>query len=92
MLRDGERQKCYHPTQKPVELMAWIIKNYTQECDTIFDPFMGSGSTGVACVRLGRKFIGIEIEPKYVEIAKKRIREEIDKTALIDTCETMEIK
>ena len=92
MLRDGEIQKCYHPTQKPVELMAWIIKNYTQECDTIFDPFMGSGSTVVACVRLGRKFIGIEIEPKYVEIAKKRILAEVDKTALIDQCETMEIK
>jgi len=64
-----------HPTQKPVELMKWCIENYTQEGDTILDPFMGSGTTGVACVQTGRNFIGIEIEPKYYEIAEKRIAE-----------------
>lgn len=62
-----------HPTQKPVPLMKWCIEQTNAR--TILDPFMGSGTTGVACVKLGRKFIGIEIEPKYFEIACKRIRE-----------------
>ena len=68
-------EKIYHPTQKPTSLMIWCVKNYTSEGDTILDPFMGSGTTGVACVQTGRNFIGIEIEPKYFEIAKKRIAE-----------------
>jgi site-specific DNA-methyltransferase (adenine-specific) len=63
----------FHPTTKPIELMRWCIENYTNPSDTIFDPFMGSGTTGVACVQLGRNFIGCEIDPKYFEIAKKRI-------------------
>ena len=62
-----------HPTQKPVSVMEWMIKKATKEGDTILDPFMGSGTTGVACVQTGRNFIGIEIEPKYFEIAEKRI-------------------
>jgi DNA modification methylase len=62
-----------HPTQKPLSLMKWCI-TFT-EGDTILDPFMGSGTTGVACVQTGRNFIGIEIEPKYFEIAKKRIEQ-----------------
>ena len=66
-------EKRYHPTQKPLELMKWCIENYTNPGDTILDPFMGSGTTGVACVQTGRKFIGIEIDPVYYEIAKKRI-------------------
>ena len=61
-----------HPTQKPVPLMRWCIEQFPS-AHTILDPFMGSGSTGVACVKLGRKFIGIEIEPKYFDIACKRI-------------------
>jgi site-specific DNA-methyltransferase (adenine-specific) len=60
-----------HPTQKPTGLMAWCIQRV--KAQTILDPFMGSGTTGVACVKLGRKFIGIEIEPKYFDIACKRI-------------------
>jgi len=64
-----------HPTQKPMTLMKWIIEEWTNENDTILDPFMGSGTTGVACVQTGRNFIGIEIEPKYFEIAEKRIKE-----------------
>jgi len=60
----------YHPTEKPRELMEAIVR-WTY--GTILDPFMGSGTTGVACVKLGRKFIGIEIEPKYFDIACKRI-------------------
>jgi DNA modification methylase len=59
-----------HPTQKPIDLMQWLIEKTT---GTILDPFMGSGTTGVACVKLGRRFIGIEIEPKYFDIACRRI-------------------
>ena len=65
--------KRVHPTQKQIALMEQIIKHYTPEGATVFDPFMGSGSTGVACIRTGRKFIGVEIEPIYFEIAKERI-------------------
>ena len=63
----------FHPAQKPVALMRWIIKNYTRPGDTIFDPFMGSGTTGVAAVQLGRNFIGCELDPGYFAIAEKRI-------------------
>jgi DNA modification methylase len=62
-----------HPTQKPVDVMAWCIEHIPGPNQTILDPFMGSGTTGVACAKLGRKFIGIEIEPKYFDIACKRI-------------------
>ena len=72
-IRKGKRTKRVHPTQKPVELMEWIIKNYTNENDTILDCFMGSGSTGVACKKLNRNFIGIEIDEKYFKIAEERI-------------------
>lgn len=61
-----------HPTQKPVPLMRWCIEQFPQ-ANTILDPFMGSGTTGVACVKLGRKFIGVEICEKYFDIACKRI-------------------
>ena len=60
----------HHPTEKPVSLMKAVV-GWTE--GVVFDPFMGSGTTGVACTKLGRKFIGIEIEPKYYEIALKRI-------------------
>jgi site-specific DNA-methyltransferase (adenine-specific) len=63
----------FHPTQKPVPLMQWCIE--LLDAKTILDPFMGSGTTGVAAVKLGRKFIGIEIEPKYLDIACRRIEE-----------------
>lgn len=62
-----------HPTQKPVALMQWAVEQ--TDASTILDPFMGSGTTGVAAIKLGRKFIGIEIEPKYFDIACKRISE-----------------
>jgi site-specific DNA-methyltransferase (adenine-specific) len=65
----------YHPTQKPVQLLSRIIQDYTNPGDTILDPFMGSGTTGVACVQTGRNFIGIEIDPDYYKIAEKRIHE-----------------
>ncbi len=65
----------FHPTQKPIKLMEWIIEKYTKKGDTILDPFMGSGTTGVACMRTGRNFIGIEINADYFAIAQRRIEE-----------------
>ena len=62
-----------HPTQKPVELMQYLIKTYTNENETVLDFTMGSGTTGVACVNLGRSFIGIEKNPEYFNIAEERI-------------------
>ncbi len=64
-----------HPTQKPVELMEYLIKTYTNEGETVLDFCMGSGTTGVACKNLNRDFIGIELDKKYFEKAKKRIEE-----------------
>ena len=62
-----------HPTQKPVELLEWLIKTYTNEGDLVLDNTMGVGSTGVACVKTGRNFIGIELDKGYFQIAKQRI-------------------
>lgn len=65
----------HHPTQKPVPLLEYLIKTYTLEGETVLDFTMGSGSTGVACKNLNRKFIGIEKDERYFEIAKRRINE-----------------
>ena len=62
-----------HPTQKPVALLEYLIKTYTNEGDTVLDNCMGSGSTGVACVNTGRNFIGMELDENYFNIAKERI-------------------
>ena len=62
-----------HPTQKPVTLMEYLIKTYTNEGDTVLDFTMGSGTTGVACKNLGRKFVGIEMDDKYFQVAQDRI-------------------
>jgi site-specific DNA-methyltransferase (adenine-specific) len=70
-----EHYTMEHPTQKPVRLMERLISLVSDEGDTIFDPFMGSGTTGVACVQTGRNFIGVEIDPGYFAIAQKRIAE-----------------
>ena len=64
-----------HPTQKPLALMQWCIGRLPPDCDSILDPFMGSGTTGVACAKMGRKFIGIELDPEYFNIACKRIED-----------------
>lgn len=64
-----------HPTQKPVALLEYLIKTYTNEGETVLDFTMGSGSTGVACKNLNRNFIGIELDKKYFDIAEKRINE-----------------
>ena len=65
--------KTVHPTQKPVALMEYLIKTYTNQGETVLDFTMGSGSTGVACANTGRKFIGIELDDKYFDVAKNRI-------------------
>lgn len=69
------RERGLHPTQKPVALLEYLIKTYTNEGETVLDNCMGSGSTGVACVNTGRKFIGIELDEHYFEVAQNRIRE-----------------
>ena len=71
-------KSCLHPTQKPVDLLEFLVKTYTNENDLVLDFTMGSGSTGVACLNTNRKFIGIELDEKYFNIAKDRI-EELDK-------------
>lgn len=65
--------KGFHPTQKSLGLMCDLLRIHTNEGDTVLDPFMGSGTTGVACKNLGRNFIGIELDPDYYEIARGRI-------------------
>ncbi len=67
------REDRHHPTQKPLDVIRWAIEHLPDAANTILDPFMGSGTTGVACVKLGRRFVGIEIEPKYFDIACRRI-------------------
>jgi site-specific DNA-methyltransferase (adenine-specific)/modification methylase len=69
-------ERVAHPTQKPLALMKWCI-DQAGNPETILDPFMGSGTTGVAAIQMGRKFIGIEREPKYFEIACKRIEQAV---------------
>ena len=71
-----------HPTQKPISLMKWCIEQ--SEAAMILDPFMGSGTTGVAAVQLGRKFIGIEMDPRYFDIARRRIMAELNRFPLFE--------
>ena len=70
--------KVTHPTQKPVTLLEYLIKTYTNEGEVVLDNCMGSGSTGVACINTNRKFIGMELDEKYFEIAKNRIYEVVN--------------
>ncbi len=67
--------KTVHPTQKPVALLEYLVKTYTNEGDTVLDNCMGSGSTGVACINTGRNFIGMELDKQYFDIAVQRIAE-----------------
>lgn len=82
MIRQGNEER-YHPTQKPLEVMKWVIE-LCPKSETVLDPFMGSGTTGVAAVQLGRKFIGIEREPKYFDIACKRIEQAVAQGQLFE--------
>lgn len=72
--REGVR---YHPTQKSLKVLGWLVEHYSEPGMVIFDPFMGVGSTGVAAVRAGRNFIGVEIQSKYFDIAQARINEAV---------------
>lgn len=68
-----QAENAAHPTQKPVDLLTEILRDFTSPDTAVLDPFMGSGTTGVACAKLGRKFIGVEIERRYFDIACRRI-------------------
>ena len=70
-------ERGFHPTQKPVKLMEYLIKTYTKELETVLDFTMGSGSTGVACCNTNRDFIGIELDKEYFKIAEERIKNEL---------------
>jgi site-specific DNA-methyltransferase (adenine-specific) len=74
----NDNHNSLHPTQKPVELLEYLIKTYTNEGDTVLDNCMGSGSTGVAAKNLNRDFIGIELDENYFEIAKSRILDNVE--------------
>tara|TARA_Y100001938_G_C7990644_1_gene379311 strand:+ start:80 stop:913 length:834 start_codon:yes stop_codon:yes gene_type:complete len=73
--KTAELEGKYHPTQKPIALMQYLIKTYTNENETVLDFCMGSGSTGIACINTNRKFIGIELDKNYFNVAKNRIYE-----------------
>ena len=82
MIRQGNEER-YHPTQKPLEVMKWVIE-LCPKAQTILDPFMGSGTTGVAAIQLGRSFIGIEREEKYFNIACERITQAVAQGQLFE--------
>jgi len=75
-------QADHHPTEKPVNLMGHFIRLHTAPGDVVLDPFLGSGTTAVACERLGRRWVGCEINPEYAALAEKRIAREREKTKL----------
>lgn len=75
------KTEMYHPTQKPVDLLKYLIKTYTNEGELVLDATMGSGSTGVAAVNTGRRFVGFETEQKFFDIARRRIDEALAKKA-----------
>jgi site-specific DNA-methyltransferase (adenine-specific) len=77
LVRDSEHGEHYHPTQKPVALMRWLIERFTKTGERILDPYMGSGSTLVAAKSVDRRAIGIEIEERYCEIAAKRLAQSV---------------
>lgn len=80
----AKEKERFHPTQKPVELMRWCL-NFLPEYDDVFDPFMGSGSTLVACAKNGRRGVGIERDPKFFKIACKRVKEAYEQPDLFTT-------
>jgi site-specific DNA-methyltransferase (adenine-specific) len=75
----AEMEGKLHPTQKPIALMEWLIKTYTNEGDTVLDPCMGSGTTAIACINTNRNFIGFEKEKTYFDSADNRIKEHLQK-------------
>lgn len=83
LIEFGRDKTKHHPTQKPVALLEYLVKTYTNEGDLVLDNCMGSGSTGVACVNTGRKFIGIELEKQYFDTAAERIENAMNETAAV---------
>jgi site-specific DNA-methyltransferase (adenine-specific)/modification methylase len=82
MLKDSERgEPRVHPTQKPVEVMRWCVELASRPGELVLDPYMGSGTTGVACALTGRRFLGVEIDPVYFEVACERILKAHDPAA-----------
>ena len=73
------KKEWEHPALKPLEPILNLLETGSNQNDVVLDPFMGSGTTGVACIRKNRKFIGIELQPKYFKMACKRIGEEVEK-------------
>jgi site-specific DNA-methyltransferase (adenine-specific) len=80
ILKFNKEHPPIHPTQKPVELIKYLINTYTNSGDVVLDSCCGSGTTGVACIQTGRNFICIEKEKKYYDLSIKRINEELNKT------------
>lgn len=81
-LRAGNSEKVGHPTQKPERVMLHLVSSLAPEGSTVLDPFMGSGTTGIACIRTGRKFIGIEKNPTHFKTACERIERELQQLTL----------
>ncbi|MCK5126809.1 MAG: site-specific DNA-methyltransferase [candidate division Zixibacteria bacterium] len=79
-----KQRESYHPTQKPVLMMEYYVKTYSNECDLVLDFTMGSGTTGVACINTGRNFIGIERDDKYFDVAENRIMGEMTDEQLFE--------
>jgi len=71
-----------HPCQKPMDVMIWLVESVSDEFDTVVDCYMGSGTTGIACIRTGRKFIGIEKDPRFFQVAVDRIKRELEQCLL----------
>lgn len=84
MLRKGQEERGDHPTQKPVGVMSWCLQQLPDGTKSIIDPFMGSGTTGVACAKAGMRFIGIEREQQYFDAACRRIEEAYRQPRLFD--------
>lgn len=79
---EKEHTKFYHPTQKPVELLRYLVRTYTNEGDTVLDNCMGSGTTAIACIKEKRHFIGFELNKEYYDKAMTRIENELAMPAL----------
>lgn len=78
------KEERIHPTQKPLPIIEWILNKYTKEGDLILDPFIGSGTTAVACHKLKRKYIGFELDEEYFNLASKRIEEAKSQISIFD--------
>jgi len=82
MIRQGQEER-FHPTQKPLEVMRWCLGHLPADTKTVLDPFMGSGTTGMACATMGLKFIGVEREQAYFDIACRRIEDAYKQSSLV---------